>query len=378
MARPLQSEDASRTSRTAISPSATGIASCPTHIGTPAAISPPAWRSISTRSTDARQSNAATPAPTAAANRRARSCQAGGRNCAVAIASRRSSRAAIAAPRKATHRVRCCTNGPAPGIPKPKKYRNAPSTSGRSPMAMSADEASRFSNRCSREISSLPLRQVEAHRVARRHHAIECVGRHHVTTHLGGEPVDLAAPLRLVGAVDHGQAALLHQLDGPFIVGRDLVEDLPLHLPRRRHQFGPILFRQAIPRPSGHDVGTHHRPQRQVVHIRNPPVPLHAHGDQRCRHHGVDHPRLQAGQDVGDRQRPGLKAVVLPPLNPLVVARRDEDLHPSQVVDRTHRPAGEQVRPTAVGPVEKDEALRLQTFDEVRLHLSENPGQLPA
>ena len=118
--RPDQRSDAFHANRNASSAKPTGMTACPTQTGTPAAISMPPSRSICTSSRLASPSNVATialtpPVRTAAALRNRPS----GRKFPVARASRRLSRAARAAPRKAIHRVRCCSKGSAPGIPVP-------------------------------------------------------------------------------------------------------------------------------------------------------------------------------------------------------------------------------------------------------------------
>ncbi len=85
-----------------------GNASSATQTGTPAAIVCPTWRSATTRSMEPRKRIAAIKAAivddsTSAVRRMGPS----GRNVPVASASRRRSRAAIAAPRKPAHKPRC-------------------------------------------------------------------------------------------------------------------------------------------------------------------------------------------------------------------------------------------------------------------------------
>jgi len=122
-----------------MSANATGITSWATHTGTPAAISVSAMRSTSTSSIPARHSSALTAAATDHENAWATSRQRpAGMNAPVASASSLFSRAARAAPRNATTRVRCWTNGADPGIPTLKAPRSTISAIGSTAIADSA------------------------------------------------------------------------------------------------------------------------------------------------------------------------------------------------------------------------------------------------
>ena len=95
-------------SRTAMTANPPGSTSWNTHDGMPSAISPPTSISMATTSTADQASNAVTAAATVAANARvARRMRPSVMKLAVASAISLFSRAASAAPRKATQRVRC-------------------------------------------------------------------------------------------------------------------------------------------------------------------------------------------------------------------------------------------------------------------------------
>ena len=100
--------------------------SWPTQTGTPAAISTPPWRSIETSSSDAIGQSAVIPAATVPENTRPAGAIARAGTASSPAPAACSSRAASAAPRNPTHSVRCCTNGPTPGMPMPKKKRSSP------------------------------------------------------------------------------------------------------------------------------------------------------------------------------------------------------------------------------------------------------------
>ena len=90
----------------------------------------PAPRSAPIRSRLAHSSHAAIPAPRPPVKMRTGRPQRSGRKLAVDRASRRSDRAARAAPKKAIHRVRCSTRGMEPGMPWPTIVRPAISIRG--------------------------------------------------------------------------------------------------------------------------------------------------------------------------------------------------------------------------------------------------------
>ena len=138
-ARPRHPVEARHTRRSAMRPNEIGRTSWATHTGTPAAIVVPSALSSSTRSTAPLARIVQTAAPTMAANISVSfRAQPAGTNVAVARAMSFPSRAARAAPRNATQRVRCCTNGIDPGIPPATNGRTTISTSGRSTIAASA------------------------------------------------------------------------------------------------------------------------------------------------------------------------------------------------------------------------------------------------
>ena len=146
--RPSGRGEARQTSRTAISPKASGRTSSAIHTRTPAAMSVPAPFSTTTSSAAARPSSAATHAPTAEEKiSAARRQRPSGMNVVVARARSLPSRAASAAPRNATHSVRCWTNGPDPGMPKCSRPRARISAIGRTAIAASAAVAVRTSSR---------------------------------------------------------------------------------------------------------------------------------------------------------------------------------------------------------------------------------------
>ncbi len=128
-----------------------GSTSWATHTGTPANDSPE-LRSTSTRPIPARHKSVATPAAIAAATiAAARRQRPSGIMVPVASESRRPSRAAIPAPRKPTHSVRCWTNAPEPGMPALKAVRHTISASGSSAISASARLAAKPSIRAGRE-----------------------------------------------------------------------------------------------------------------------------------------------------------------------------------------------------------------------------------
>ena len=129
-------------SRTAITPNDTGKMSRVTHVWTPRAISEPMSRSIATTSIDARARMAQTATANAAAKARVTwRNRPSGMNVPVDSATSFSCRAARPAPRNATQRVRCWTNGIDPGIPPATRGRTTISASGRMTIAANANVA---------------------------------------------------------------------------------------------------------------------------------------------------------------------------------------------------------------------------------------------
>ncbi len=148
--RPLHRALDRHTSRAAISAKPTGRTSWATQVGMPAPRIDPVSRSERISSTAPAARTIATPEATAAVKMAAaRRGAPSGTKPPVASASSRPSRAAIAPPRKPTHNTRCCTIGPAPGMPMPKARRNAISRMGSTTIAASAVAATAFSNKMS-------------------------------------------------------------------------------------------------------------------------------------------------------------------------------------------------------------------------------------
>ena len=141
-ARPAQPGAARHTTRAAIRPNEMGRTSCATQTGTPAAMIVPASLSRRTSSTPPRARMVDTAAATVAAKIWAlRRAGPSGMKVAVARAMSLPRRAAIAAPRKPTHSVRCWTKGIDPGMPPAKTRRTRISARGSSTMAASAQVA---------------------------------------------------------------------------------------------------------------------------------------------------------------------------------------------------------------------------------------------
>ena len=138
-ARPAHAGDARHASRAAMAANETGRTSCATHTGTPAAMMVPSSRSSIIRSQAPAARIIDTAAPTPAANTRVTSRpRPSGMNVAVARAMSLPSRAARAAPRKPTQRVKCWTNWIDPGMPPATSGRTTISASGSTTIAASA------------------------------------------------------------------------------------------------------------------------------------------------------------------------------------------------------------------------------------------------
>ena len=138
-ARPAHAGDARHASRAAMAANETGRTSCATHTGTPAAMMVPSSRSsiIRSQAPAARIIDTAAPTPAAKTPVASRT-RPSGMNVAVARAMSLPSRAARAAPRKPTQRVKCWTNWIEPGMPPATSGRTTISASGSTTIAASA------------------------------------------------------------------------------------------------------------------------------------------------------------------------------------------------------------------------------------------------
>ena len=97
---------------------------------------------------------------------------------------------------------------------------------------------------------------------------------------------------------------------------------------------------------------------------------------QRRRRQPFNHPRREAGHDVGHRHGAWLEAVGLEPLHHAIIPGRREQLDAFQIGDAFDRPFREHLGPAAMSPVEEHEPFGLDAFPDGRRQLLGDVVQL--